>query len=69
MVCKKRKQEPAVCWCCGGRCPDGSRTDRAGWHSREITIASMPMVEVYCPGCFEEWGWPAPMEQRLREGA
>lgn len=56
------KPEPVTCWCCGARAPGGSLCDRHGWHKRVIHLCRVPTVEVYCPDCFREYGFPDPPE-------
>lgn len=50
------------CWACGAR---GVRlgSKAAGWASR--WIASESVTEIYCPDCFETWGWPDEYQREI----
>ncbi len=55
----ERKYEPARCWCCDAVCPNGHYVGvglSVGWVSRPLPGLE-GVTEVYCPKCFEEWGW------------
>ena len=46
------------CWACGSG--TGYRNHiPPGWVKRAVRFSGQHFVEVYCPTCFAEWGWPA----------
>lgn len=51
--------EPARgrCWCCGILAPPPHSLARRSWASRPFYRGGI-YREIYCPACFEEWGWP-----------
>ena len=63
---RKPRRKPAAsrlralpeCWACGKECPTGNCLKWApGWVSRPLPTKPNVM-ELYCPTCFREWGWP-----------
>lgn len=47
------------CWCCGLRNPARAHLRKFGWEVRPAPSAvGGGIVEMYCPSCYAEWGWP-----------
>lgn len=51
------------CWCCGIPAPGPNSLARRSWASRQFMDWTRER-EIYCPECFEEWGWPTIDEQQ-----
>lgn len=64
---KRRRPEPVRCWGCHGRAPKPSHLGSVGWHARRVSLdGTRSQVEVYCPTCHAEHGWP---ELNTEDGA
>ena len=61
---RKPRPQPPECWACGTACPTGTRVAAAGWRKRVVLTLGIPLVELYCPVCFAQWGWPSVPECR-----
>lgn len=47
----------ALCWACG-RAEWPQRIRPHGWAVRAIMSGRIILREIYCPECYETWGWP-----------
>jgi len=45
------------CWACDSYCESGNLVASAGWYSRKLSGTYAAVREVYCPECFNQWGW------------
>ncbi len=55
-------KSPVLCWCCGDVLGGGFDPRSRGWHTRQLSSyrygdGNTRIREIYCPGCFEEYGW------------
>ncbi|VTS00531.1 unnamed protein product [Tuwongella immobilis] len=55
------------CWACDALAPPYRSADWARWHVRE-TSGYPRLLEIYCPACFAEWGWPDDTDDSQPEG-
>jgi len=54
----------ARCWACG-RSEWAKRLRPGGWAVRAIESGKARYLEIYCPDCYAQWGWPPLGEWRL----